>query len=395
MKRMKIAKPFLYLHAALVMPLLLNSIARGAEKSQRGEYIAYVGTYTGKNSKGIYAFRLDSSTGKLMPLGLAAESTSPSFLAVHPNHRYLYAVGEVNEFEGQKGGAVSAFSIDHKTGKLTLLNQASSRGAGPCHLSVDKTGKNVLIANYDGGSVAVLPLNADGRLREASAFIQHTGSSVNKERQEAPHAHCIFPSPDNRFALAADLGLDEVVVYRFDAARGSLTPNDPPFGKAPPGSGPRHFAFHPNGRVVYVINEIKCTVSTFSYDPARAALNLLDTISTLPAGYHITSNDSTAEMRVLPSGKFAYGSNRGHDSIAVFGINAAKSTLTPIEIVSTQGKTPRGFNIDPTGSFLIAANQDSDTLVVFRIDANTGRLTPTGQKIEAYAPVDVEFVPVN
>src|SRR6266849_5160891 len=275
MKRMKTAKQFFYLHAALVTSLLLNSGARGADKSQKREYLAYIGTYTGKNSKGIYAFRLDSSTGKLMPLGLAAESTSPSFLAVHPNHQYLYAVGEVNEFGGQKGGAVSAFSIDHKTGKLTLLNQASSRGTGPCHLSVDKTGKSVLIANYDGGSVAVLPVSADGRLREASAFIQHTGSSVNKERQEAPHAHCIFPSPDNRFALAADLGLDEVVVYHFDAARGSVTPNDPPFGKTPPGSGPRHFAFHPNGRLVYVINEIKCTVSTFSYEPARGALKLL------------------------------------------------------------------------------------------------------------------------
>jgi 6-phosphogluconolactonase len=394
MKRMKTAK-FFYLHAALVTPLLLNPGAHGAEKSQKREYLVYIGTYTGKNSKGIYAFRFNASTGKLTPVGLAAESTSPSFLAVHPNHQYLYAVGEVNEFGGQKSGAVSAFSIDHKTGKLTLLNQVSSRGTGPCHLSVDKTGKNVLVANYDGGSVAVLPVNADGRLREASAFIQHTGSSINKERQEAPHAHCIFNSPDNRFALAADLGLDEVVVYHFDAARGSLTPNDPPFGKTPPGSGPRHFAFHPNGRLVYVIDEIKCTVSTFSYDPARGALNLLDTVSTLPDGYNITSNDSTAEMRVLPSGKFAYGSNRGPDSIAVFGINPAKGTLTPVEIVSTQGKTPRGFNIDPTGSFLIAANQDSDTLVVFRIDPNTGRLTPTGQKIEAYAPVDVEFVPVN
>ena len=389
------SKQSLYKCAALVAPLLLNLSARGAEGSRKGEFIAYIGTYTGKNSKGIYAFRFDASTGKLSPLGLVAESVGPSFLAVHPNHKYLYAVNEVNEFAGQKGGAVSAFSIDHKTGKLTLLNQASSRGTGPCHLSVDRTGKSVLVANYDGGSVAVLPLNADGRLREASAFIQHTGSSVNKERQEAPHAHCIFPSPDNRYALAADLGLDEVLVYHFDAVRGSLTPNDPPFGKTPPGSGPRHFAFHPSGRLVYVINEIKCTVSTFSYDPARGALNLLDTISTVPDGYKVTSNDSTAEMRVHPSGKFAYGSNRGPDSIAVFGINPAKGTLNRVETVSTQGKTPRGFGIDPTGSFLIAANQDSDTLVVFRIDASTGRLTPTGQKIEAYAPVDVEFVPVN
>ncbi|PYT30886.1 MAG: 6-phosphogluconolactonase, partial [Acidobacteria bacterium] len=247
----------------------------------------------------------------------------------------------------------------------------------------------------DGGSVAAMPVNEDGSLREASAFVQHKGSSVNKERQEAPHAHCIFTSPDNHFALAADLGLDEVVVYRFDPAHGSLTPNNPPFGKTPPGSGPRHFAFHPNGRFVYVINEIKCTLSTFSWDAAHGAMKELQTVSTLPDGYKATNDDSTAELRVHPSGKFVYGSNRGHDSIAVFAVDSAKGTVTPVERVSTQGKTPRGFGVDPTGGYLIAANQDSDSLVVFRIDPNTGRLTPTGQKIEAFAPVDVEFVAVK
>jgi 6-phosphogluconolactonase len=240
-----------------------------------------------------------------------------------------------------------------------------------------------------------MPVNADGSLHEASAFVQHTGSSVNKERQEAPHAHCIFNSPDNRFALAADLGLDELLVYRFDPAAGSLTPNNPPFGKTPPGSGPRHFAFHPNGRFVYVINEIKCTLSTFSWDAARGALKELQTVSTLPDGYKVTNDDSTAEVRVHPSGKFVYGSNRGHDSIAVFAVDPAKGTVTPVERVSTQGKTPRGFGIDPTGGYLIAGNQDSDSLVVFRIDPKTGRLTPTGQKLEAFAPVDVEFVAVK
>jgi len=372
----------------LLAPLLLNS----ALAASKGEYIAYIGTYTGKQSKGIYAFRFDASTGKLTPLGLAAESTGPSFLAVHPNRRFLYAVSEVNEFGGQKGGAVSAFSIDPATGKLTFLNQVGSRGTGPCHVSVDKTGKYALVANYDGGSVAVLPINADGHLRDASAFVQHTGTSVNKERQEAPHAHCIFTSPDNRFALAADLGLDEVVVYKFDPARGTLTPNNPPFGKTPPGAGPRHFDFHPNGRYVYVINEIQCTASTFEYDRAHGALRLKDTVSTLPDGYKVTNDDSTAELRVHPSGKFVYGSNRGHDSIAVFAVDSAEGTLKAIERVSTMGKTPRGFNIDPTGSYLIAANQDSDSLVVFRIDQATGRLTPTGQKVEAFAPVDVEFL---
>src|SRR5579864_1432166 len=379
----------------VVVPLLLLASARGAEKAPKGEYIAYVGTYTEKTSKGIYAFQFDAATGKLSPLGLAAETTTPSFLAVHPNHRFLYSVNEVSNFNGQKSGAVSAFSIDLKTSKLTFLNQVSSHGTGACHLGLDETGKNVLVANCGGGSVAVFPVDGEGRLREAPAAIQHKGSSVNKERQEGPHAHCIFTSPDNRFALAADLGLDKILVYRFDPTHGTLTPNNPAFGKAPPGAGPRHFAFHPNGRYVYVINEIQCTLSTFAYDAAHGALRLKDTVSTLAKGTTVTNDDSTAEIEVHPSGKFVYGSNRGHDSIAVFSVDPAEGTLTQVEFVSTMGKTPRGFGIDPTGSFLIAANQDSDSLVVFRINPDTGRLTPTGQKLEAYTPVSVEFVPVN
>lgn len=377
--------------AALLVPLLFAAGAPGAEP----DYLAYIGTYTWKNSKGIYVFRFNASTGTLTPLGLAAESTNPSYLAVHPNRRFLYAAIEVGDFEGQKSGAVAAYSIDRATGKLTFLNQVSAHGAASCHVTVDKTGKNVLVANYDGGSIAVLPIGADGKLHEASAAIQHHGSSVNKERQQEPHAHCIKLSPDNRFALVADLGLDEILVYRFDPAEGRLTANDPPFGKTPPGAGPRHFVFSPDGRFVYVINEIQCTASTFEYDAGRGALQLKDTTSTLPEGYKVTHHDSTAEIRVHPSGKFVYGSNRGHNSIAVFGVDSADGTLKLRENVSTQGKTPRGFEIDPTGSYLIAANQDSDSLVVFRIDQNTGKLTPTGQKIAAYAPVDVEFVPVR
>jgi len=376
--------------ALTIVPFLFAADALAAESG----FLLYTGTYTGKNSKGIYVFRFDSSNGKLTPMGLAAEGNNPSFLAVHPNHRFLYAAIETGDFGGQKSGAVAAYAIDRSTGKLTFLNQVSSHGAGPCHVMVDKTGKNLLVANYDGGSIAVMPVGADGKLGEASAAIQHHGSSVNKERQEGPHAHCIMPSPDNRFALVADLGLDEVLVYHFDPAKGSLTPNDPPFGKSPDGAGPRHFAYSPNGKFVYVINEIKCTASTFAYDGKRGALSLLDTVSTVPAGYKVTNDDSTAEIRVHPSGKFAYGSNRGPDSIAVFSIDAAKGTLKPIDHVSTQGKTPRGMNIDPTGNYLIAGNQDSDSLVVFHIDPGTGKLTP-GQKIEAYAPVDVEFVPVK
>lgn len=385
---------FPLLAVLFVLPMLVTP-GRGADRPSGHDYFTYIGTYTGKNSKGIYVFRFDSKTGKLAPIGLAAETTSPSYLAIHPNHRFLYAANEISDFGGQKSGAVSAYSIDHKTGKLTFLNQVSSHGTGPCHVTVDKTGKNIFVANYDGGSIAVLPIDADGKLREASTAIQHHGSSVNKERQQEPHAHCINTSPDNKFTLVSDLGLDEILVYKFDPAKGLLTPNDPPFGKTPLGAGPRHFAFHPDGRHLYVINEIQCTASTFEYDPKRGALQLKDTVSTLPAGFKVTSDDSTAEIRVHPSGKFVYGSNRGPDSITVFTVDSATGTLKPVEQVPTQGKTPRGFDLDPTGAYLIAANQDSDSLVVFQIDQKTGKLTPTGQKLEAFAPVDVEFVPVK
>jgi 6-phosphogluconolactonase len=384
--------PFFRSWAAVLAPLLLTA---AAGKEPKGEYIAYIGTYTSKHSKGIYAFRFEASTGKLTPLGLAAETTSQDYLAVHPNQRFLYAVKETNGLSGQNAGSVSSFSVNPTTGKLRLLNEVSSRGAGPCHLRIDRSGKNLLVANYTSGSVAVLPVNEDGSLRDAAAFIQHTGSSVNKERQEGPHVHCIRASPDNRFVLAADLGLDKLLVYRFDPVRGSLVPNDPPFVKTHPGAGPRHFAFHPNGRFVYVINEIQASLSAFSYNGADGSLREVQTLSTLPDGYKVTKDDSAAEVVVHPSGKFVYGSNRGYDSIAVFAIDSTTGLVTSLEQISTQGKTPRGFGIDPTGSYLIVCNQDSDSLVVFRINRQTGRLTPTGKKTEAYTPVDVEFVAVK
>jgi 6-phosphogluconolactonase len=291
---------------------------------------------------------------------------------------------------GQKGGAVGAFSLDATTGMLTFLNRVSSGGAGPCHLVVDKTGKNVLVVNYGSGSTAVLPLEADGRLKEASSFVQHQGSSIDKKRQQGPHAHSVNLSADNRFAMVADLGLDQVLVYRFDAAKGSITPNEPPFAAVKPGSGPRHFAFHPGGKFAYVINEMASTVTAFTYDAARGVLKETQTITTLPADF--SGVNHTAEVQVHPSGKFVYGSNRGHNSIAVFTVDVKKGTLTSVEQVSTQGKTPRNFGIDPTGRWLLAANQDTDNVVVFRIDAKTGRLTPTGQVLEVGAPVCVKFV---
>lgn len=354
----------------------------------KGDLLIYIGTYTGKGSKGIYAYRLDPATGKVSEIGLAAEVSSPSFLAVHPNRKFVYAVSETDQ-----GGAVSAFAIDAATGKLKFLNRVSTKGNGPCYVSVDRSGKCAMIANYGSGSVEAYPIKADGSLDKASAFVQHTGSGADKSRQEGPHAHSINPSLDNRFAMAADLGLDKMLVYKLDPAKGTLTPNQPPSVSVKPGSGPRHFAFHPSGKFAYVINEIASTVTAFSYDAAAGALTGIQTISTKPKD-HKGEND-TAEVQVHPNGKFLYGSNRGHNSIAVFAIDPAKGTLTPIEHVSTQGKIPRNFGIDPTGTWLLAANEDTDNVVVFRIDANTGRLTPTGQELKVSKPVCVKFVKVG
>ena len=377
-------------------PLLLFATATSPQKRMPDKpYLVYVGTYTHKTeSKGIYAYFFDPGVGKLSPLGLAAPSEDPSFLAVHPSGKYLYAVDEIDHFGALKSGAVSAFSIDPKTGKLTLLNQASSQGAGPCHISLDQTGKFVLVANYDGGSVAVFPISEDGGLAPASAFVQHSGSSVNKERQEGPHAHWIETSPDNRFVLAADLGLDEILFYRFNAAKGTLAPNNPPFVKLNPGDGPRHFAFHPNGKFGYVLSEMSSSVTAFAYKASNGSLSPLETVSTFSVlRKDYSGPKEAAEIAVHPSGKFLYASNRaGIDTISVFSIDPVKGTLKLRDEYPTMGKTPRNFAIDPTGKFLLAANQESNNIVIFRIDSTTGALSPTGEVTEAPAPVCITFV---
>jgi 6-phosphogluconolactonase len=363
---------------------------RGAVQAPAGP-IMYVGTYTRAPSKGIYAYRL-TANGDFTPLGtagLAAETENPSFLAVHPNGRFLYAVNEVSKFEGRDGGSVSAFSIDRATGALTVLNRVSSRGGGPCHLSIDASGKWVFVANYGGGSVAAFPIQDDGKLGEASSFFQHAGSSVNKVRQSGPHGHAVVVSPDNRFVLAADLGLDRILTYRLDASAGGLAPGDPPFATVPPGSGPRHLAFRPDGKFAYVLSEMLSQVVALRYDSARGALADVQTLSMLPQGF--SGENSGAEIAVHPNAKFLYASNRGHDSIASFRIDAANGTLTPLGHVSTQGKTPRNFAIDPSGRFLFAANQNSGTVVVFRIDPETGALTPTGTVLQVPSPVCIVF----
>jgi 6-phosphogluconolactonase len=351
----------------------------------------YIGTYTGPKSKGIYVYRFDPASGHVAPVGLAAETPSPSFLAAHPNGRYLYAVNEVNNFEGRREGSVAAFSID-ASGKLSLINRVSSRGSGPCHLSLDRLGKLLAVANYGSGSEAAFPVNSDGSLGEATWFLQHQGSSADPKRQRGPHAHCAAFSPDNRFLAVADLGLDKILLARI-GPDGKLQPNNPPYGAVKPGSGPRHFVFHPGGRWAYVINEMASTITAFAWNANDGALKEIATISTLPSDFK--GENTTAEIEVHPNGKFVYGSNRGHDSIAVFAVEPKTGALKPLEYVSTAGHTPRGFKIDPTGKYLVAGNQDSNNVVVFAIDGKTGRLRPTGQNFEVGSPVSFVFVPAQ
>lgn len=354
----------------------------------------YVGTYTGDagESKGIYRLTLDLSDGKLGKPELVAETESPSFLAIHPGGKHLYAVAEVAEDGGKPGGALAAFAIDPETGSLSLLNKQSTRGGGPCFVAVDPSGKVALAANYGGGSIASFPIAPDGKLGAAATFIQHEGSSVDRARQEKPHAHSINVDAADRFAIAADLGLDKLLVYRLDPDKGTLSPNDPPFAAVAPGSGPRHFAFHPDGKHAYVINEMLLTVTAFDWDAKAGTLSEAQTVSTLPADVTDRKGLSTAEVQVHPSGKFLYGSNRGHHSIASFKIDPASGKLTPIGHTPTGGQTPRNFGIDPTGRFLLAANQDSGTIVVFRIDSETGELTPAGHQADIPMPVCVKFL---
>src|SRR5262245_4649515 len=376
---------------ALVTGALLTSLS--AQTPGAKEYFAFFGTYTRANGKGIYAYRFQPSSGTLTPLGLAAETPNPSFLVVHPNGRFLYAANEHEPGDGPgKNNNVSAFAIDHKTGKLTFLNKVSSHGEGPCHVSIDSTTSTLLVANYNSGSVAALPIQPDGRLGEAVGFNQHKGSSVDPARQMGPHAHFIAPSPDNRFALTADLGLDQVLVYRFDAGKHTLTANNPPFATVLPGSGPRHLAFHPTTKYVYVNGEMKSNVTVFAYDAAKGALQSLQTVSTLPASFSGTS--STAEIQVDRGGRFLYVSNRGHDSIAVFSIDQASGKLTVVDHTPTNGKTPRYFTLDPTGAYLVAANQNSSSVSVFRVNGTTGRLTAGQTLTDVPEPVCIVFVSV-
>ena len=345
----------------------------------------YFGTYNKAGfPEGIYHAVLDMKTGSLSIPELATAASDPTFIEIHPNSKFIYAVTERNP------GAVSAFAIEPETKKLRLINSSKSCGQGPCHISISTDGWVLLVANYGSGSVASIPINKDGSLAEPASSIQHTGSSADPKRQEGPHAHSINLSPDNRFAYVADLGLDKIMVYKLDSDSGKLLPNDPPEIKIKPGAGPRHLSFGPNGKFAYLINELDETIVAFVYDPENGNLSEIQTISTLPESFAGVSY--CAEVKVHPNGKFLYGSNRGHDSIVTYKIDPSKGTLTLLGFQNSGIKNPRNFNIEPTGRFCIVANQDSDSVIVFRINQETGLLEPTEHVIKIGKPVCVRFV---
>ena len=368
------------------------ALALPAASVAADSYLVFVGTYASPRSEGIYSYRYDADTGLIEELGLAAPTRSPSFLALHPNGRFLYAVNESGRPDGRKEGAITAYAVEASTGRLRELNHVPSVGAGPCHLSVDPSGSQVLAANYGGGSVVSVALEPDGRLGRQTAFHQHVGSSVNASRQKEPHAHSVQLAPGARYAYVADLGLDRVLIYPFDAARGLSGPAREDSPRLAPGSGPRHLAVHPSGRNAYVINEMLSTLTVFRVGSGGGRLEEVQTVGTLPAGF--SGGSSTAEVVVHPSGRFVYGSNRGHDSLAVFSADLATGRLTPKGHVATGGKTPRNFSIDPTGKTLWAANQGTDNIVVFKVDAETGALERTGQELKVGMPVCVRFLRV-
>jgi 6-phosphogluconolactonase len=365
------------------------------ESSQRvRSYFVYAGTYTGPSSKGIYVYRFDERQGRLTPLGLAAETSNPSFVVADPANRHLYVVNEMSE-PGPDAyrvhGYISSFAIDPGNGSLKFLNKVSSGGGGPCHLTLDRTGKILFVANYGSGNVASFAIQDDGSIGAMTGFDQHTGSSVNPQRQEGPHAHAVVISPDNRFLFVPDLGLDRIMIYRIDSAKRTFARNTPAYVSVNPGLGPRHFAFGAGARFAYALCEMGSSVVVFSYDSASGKLTPIQTISTLPAGF--SGEDNSAEIEVSKSGRFLYASNRGNDSITEFQIDSKTGLLTKGQITPTQGKTPRNFVIDPTGRYLLAANQESNSIVVFRIDPSNGRLTPANQTVDCPAPVSLLFVP--
>jgi 6-phosphogluconolactonase len=389
---MKIIR-LLLISFAFIAPLFVAIPAGSAQNSSPShKYFVYVGSYTAKTeSKGIYLYEFSTDTGKLTPKGLASETADPSWLAIHPNGKFLYAANETD-----KNGTISAFAIDSKTGKLTLLNKLSALGESPCYLSFDQTGRYLFVANYTSGSVVVFAILADGSLGAHTSLLTDQGTvGPNKKRQEGPHAHWIQASPDNKSVYVADLGLDRILVYRFDVAKGTLTPSEPmdkSSAVVTPGDGPRHIIFSANQKYMYVLSELTGTVTVFSSDGHNTFKNLQE-IPGLPQGFN--GRNDAAEIAMLPGGKFLYTSNRGHDAISVFAVDSAKGTLTQIADVPTGGKEPRHFAIDPTGHYLLAENQNTNTIVEFSIDKNTGALTKVDTVDGVISPISIAFLPVH
>lgn len=365
------------------------------------EMLVYVGTYTepirfgtGKilegKGEGIYVYRMDPDTGALDFDSKTTGVVNPSYLAIHPTQRFLYAVNELKTFEDKPTGTVSAFAVDAKSGRLEFLNRQLTHGADPCHVTVDAKGRHVFVANFMSGSVCVLPVQRDGSLGEASDFIQHLGSSVDPVRQKGPHAHSVTLDWANRFAFVPDLGLDKLLVYTVDRTRGMLEPHAVAWIKVKPGAGPRHVALHPGGKFAFLINELDSTLAVLSFDGRNGAFKELQVVPTLPAGFQ--GESTCADVQVAPSGRFVYASNRGHDSLVIYKFDRRTGKLAYVGHQSTQGRTPRQFEIDPTGRFLLVGNQDTDTIVPFRIDLKTGALAPTGQVLQVPTPVCVKFL---
>ncbi len=377
----------------------LSAVAIGARVGSPRQLLAstpdnlvFAGVYTdnkGSTSRGIYAFRWNADEGTLAPLGLAAATPNPSFLTLSPDRRQLYAVNEIESYGGKKSGSLSSFVVEGGSGKLKPVNVVPSMGTSPCNIAVDFTGKAVLTANYSSGSAASFRVLPGGRLSEAVSTMQYSGHGANPDRQEGPHAHCATVSPDNRYVLVNDLGLDRISVYHLDPRSARLTPNEPAFYEALPGSGPRSFTFHPSGRWAYSLNEIANTVDVLAWDAERGALTRLQNISTLPEGF--SGSNTAATVVVDSAGRFLYASNRGDDSVAVFAISDHDGTLKPVQHVPCGGKEPRHFALDPGNQWMLVANQNSSNIVVFSRNARSGHLTPTGREYPLSFPVCIVF----
>jgi len=354
--------------------------------------IAYVGTYTGEKSKGIYAIRLDPASGRFESLGLQAEVDSPSFVATDPHHHFLYALTERTSSKNPTG-FLSSYVIDPVTGALRLLNKVPANGTTTAHLAVDGTGRWLLVANYGSGSVGVFALGADGRIGAMRDFKQHEGASIDPRRQGGPHPHEVVMSPDNRFLFVPDLGLDKIFSYRLNSTNGKLTPGNPAFTQIPPGFGPRHMIFGRDGKFAYVLGEMGSKLIALAYDKVRGALTPVQTIATIPDGFKGENN--SAELALDASGRFLYASNRGHDSVSLFEISPRTGKLSLLQVEPSRGKTPRNIALDPDGTHFLAANQDSGQIVIFKRDASSGRITPDGQVLDIPSPVCILFVPLN